>query len=55
MFYFPISFNSTCYNVSVTTHGTNDHFVGSITKTYWGGDIRYGDSYKVGWWIAIGV
>lgn len=52
--YFPVAFTVMCAAAIVQPTGHNAHGVTNRTTTYIQGDFRYGDSQKVGTWIAVG-
>ena len=52
--YFPVAFTVMCAAAIVQPEGLNAHEVTNRTTTYIQGDFRYGDSYKLGTWIAVG-
>ena len=52
--YFPVAFTVMCAAAIVQPTGNNAHGVTNRTTTYIQGDFRYGDSQKVGTWIAVG-
>lgn len=52
--YFPVAFTVMCAAAIVQPAGLNAHEVTNRTTTYIQGDFRYGDSYKLGTWIAFG-
>lgn len=52
--YFPVAFAVMCAAAIVQPAGRNSHEVTNRTTTYIQGDFRYGDSYKLGTWLAVG-
>lgn len=52
--YFPVAFTVMCAAAIVQPAGRNSHEVTNRTTTYIQGDFRFGDSQKVGTWIAVG-
>lgn len=52
--YFPVAFTVMCAAAIVQPTGLNAHEVTNRTTTYIQGDFSYGDSHKLGTWIAVG-